>query len=47
MKMLVNKNFSDISNYPYNAFDMSEFKGGTIIPLGSDIVECNKISGKC
>ncbi len=29
----------DISVYPYNAFDMSEFKGGTIIPLGSDIVE--------
>jgi len=28
---------SDISIYPYNAFDMSEFKGGTIIPLGSDI----------
>lgn len=28
---------SDISIYPYNALDMSEFKGGTIIPLGSDI----------
>lgn len=28
---------SGLSIYPYNASDMSEFKGGTIIPLGSDI----------
>lgn len=28
---------SGISIYPFNASDMSEFKDGTIIPLGSDI----------